>query len=380
MKSIRVLVADDSALMRQTIKRVISAEPGMEIAGVARDGEDAVAKARELRPDVVTMDINMPKLDGCRQLARPFVQNCPPPTGAGLGGPCLPWVGYANFIENMGNSIYHGLQVTVTQRAFKGLNLLAGYTYAHAIDNGTSNRSGYPADSTQFELERGNGDYDIRHRFTLSLAYELPKLKAPLQLGEGWQLTSIVNLQTGEPFNYYDSYDDISYTGEFLDRWNFFGDPNDVHWTSDPAKQTKYYDYTVAPSVPQCAAHASQSQLAYYGCFVQGSAVITPPENGTFGNMGRNIFRGPGYANWDMSVSKRWKLTERVDLQLRGEFFNILNHTNFDLFTMSTDLSDPVYSIFDLGVVKATPDIGASNPVVGSGGSRHIQLGAKISW
>jgi len=54
--------------MRQTLRRVISAEPGMEVAGVARDGEDAVAKARELRPDVVTMDINMPKLDGITAL------------------------------------------------------------------------------------------------------------------------------------------------------------------------------------------------------------------------------------------------------------------------------------------------------------------------
>ena len=68
MNSIRVLVADDSALMRQTLKRIVQAEPGMEIAGIARDGEDAVAKARELRPDVVTMDINMPKLDGVTAL------------------------------------------------------------------------------------------------------------------------------------------------------------------------------------------------------------------------------------------------------------------------------------------------------------------------
>ena len=68
MSSIRVLVADDSALMRQTLKRIICEEPGMELAGTARDGEDAVAKARELRPDVVTMDINMPKLDGITAL------------------------------------------------------------------------------------------------------------------------------------------------------------------------------------------------------------------------------------------------------------------------------------------------------------------------
>jgi two-component system chemotaxis response regulator CheB len=68
MKTIRVLVADDSAFMRQTLKRMIQEEPGMELAGTARDGEDAVAKARELRPDVVSMDINMPKLDGISAL------------------------------------------------------------------------------------------------------------------------------------------------------------------------------------------------------------------------------------------------------------------------------------------------------------------------
>ena len=61
-------MADDSALMRQTLKRIIDAEPGLELAGLARDGDDAVAKARELKPDVVTMDINMPKLDGISAL------------------------------------------------------------------------------------------------------------------------------------------------------------------------------------------------------------------------------------------------------------------------------------------------------------------------
>ena len=61
-------MADDSALMRQTLKRIIDSDPALELAGVARDGEDAVAKARELRPHVVTMDINMPKLDGISAL------------------------------------------------------------------------------------------------------------------------------------------------------------------------------------------------------------------------------------------------------------------------------------------------------------------------
>src|ERR1700691_1883289 len=68
MSKIRVLVADDSALMRQTFKRIIAECPDLDLVGLARDGEDAVAKARELRPDVVTMDINMPKLDGITAL------------------------------------------------------------------------------------------------------------------------------------------------------------------------------------------------------------------------------------------------------------------------------------------------------------------------
>ncbi|MCX6620290.1 MAG: chemotaxis-specific protein-glutamate methyltransferase CheB [Acidobacteria bacterium] len=63
-KRVRVLAVDDSALMRRTLRRIIEAAPGLELAGLARDGEDALIKARELRPDVVSMDINMPKLDG----------------------------------------------------------------------------------------------------------------------------------------------------------------------------------------------------------------------------------------------------------------------------------------------------------------------------
>ncbi len=68
MSRIRVLVADDSALMRQTLKRIIAASADLDLVGLARDGEDAVAKARELRPDVISMDINMPKLDGITAL------------------------------------------------------------------------------------------------------------------------------------------------------------------------------------------------------------------------------------------------------------------------------------------------------------------------
>jgi len=354
------------------LQQLLSRSTALQVAYVANRG----IKLYSLRDT----NQNIPSLDyaGDEQSGRPFVQNCPAPLGSGLGGPCMPWIGFVSYLENQANSMYHGLQVTLTQKSFHGLNLLAGYTWAHATDvAATNNRSAFAQDSYNYRGDRGNGDYDIRHRFTLSLTYDLPSWKTPLQLGKGWQVTTIVNLQTGEPFNYYDSYDDISQTGELLDRWNFYGSRSDIHWG---LTQQAIYIYNPGVYDPRCAAHASQSQLDTWGCFVEGNSVITPPEPGHFGNMGRNIFVGPPFKNWDMSVTKRWKLSERMNLQLRGEFFNILNHTNFDWLTLTTDLSDPVYGINDLGVVRYTPDVGASNPVVGSGGSRHIQLGLKLIW
>ena len=328
-------------------------------------------------------DINqvIPALDdNSEQVGRPFVQNCAPPVGTNLGqGPCLPWVGFANYVENRGHSAYDGLQVTVTQRAFRGLNFLAGYTWAHAVDNGTSNRGAYPQDSNNFNAERGNGDYDIRHRFTFSLTYELPNWKAPAQLASGWTVTSIVNLQTGEPVTFTDFSDDISGTGELLDRWNFAGNPDDVHLS---ARQGMSYvpDGTTSPG---CVAQAHGDPLLLqtlgdFGCYQQGTAVFTPPAYGTFGNEPRNLFRGPGFANLDMSVTKRFKINERFNVQLRGEFFNVLNHPIFDgLYTENNDLSTLGPGV---GLLNSTPDVAAANPVIGSGGSRHIQLGVKFIW
>ena len=101
--------------------------------------------------------------------------------------------------------------------------------------------------------------------------------------------------------------------------------------------------------------------------------MLTPPVDGTFGDAGRNIFRGPDFTNWDFSMSKSTKLGEHLTLQLRAEFFNILNHPNFTGINNNLAGSNP-------GLAAFTPDLGASNPVLGSGGSRHIQLGAKFIW
>ena len=313
--------------------------------------------------------------DGSEQYGRPYTYNCAAPTGGGAGGLCYPWAGYVFYVENLGSSIYHSLQITLTQKSWKGWDFLAGYTWAHSIDTGSSDRTGYPQDSNNFQALRGNGDYDIRHRLTFSSTYNLPDLKTHPKLTSGWQATSILTLEGGEPFDLYDSYNDISETSTYgNEHWNFHGNAHDVH-----AGQTHlpYYDFSdAANSNSECLKYASEDMLSSYGCYVSGSAVITPQEYGTFGNMGRNIFRGPKFVNWDLSVARKIQLRQNVVAQIRCEIFNILNHPNFDVFSMDTDLSDTS----SVGQVRFTPDVGAANPVIGSGGSRHIQLGAKIIW
>jgi len=93
--------------------------------------------------------------------------------------------------------------------------------------------------------------------------------------------------------------------------------------------------------------------------------------------MGRNLFRGPGLANWDFSIVKDTHLGEAVKLQFRAEFFNITNHAHFANPAASTLLlEDPSGPNF--GCACATPDVGAANPVIGTGGPRNIQIGLKF--
>jgi hypothetical protein len=334
-------------------------------------------------------DINQvnPALDdGSEAFGRPLTTNCPEPVGLGNGGPCFPYIGFLSFLSNHANSSFNSLQITLTKRYSHGLYLLAGYTYAHAIDTATSNLAGVPPNSLNYNSERGNGDYDMRHRFTLSATYDLPSMKSKWQMLEGWQTATVINVQGSLPYTLGDFGDDISGTGEFNDRWNISGPPKNIHWS---AKQSIPYisDFSTDDSGnvignQQCIDAAggpttdAAQQLLSFGCFVSGNTVITPPVFGAQGNMHRNIFRGPTFTNVDFSLSKIWKLNERVKMQFRGEVFNIFNHSNFDYFTLNTDLSSP----FDVGLARFTPDVGNSNPVIGSGGSRHIQLGFKVIW
>jgi hypothetical protein len=329
----------------------------MTIAYVGNKGEKLYS-IRDINQNIYANDFA-----GNEQTGRPFYNQ-------------FPTLSNIYILGNGDNSIYHGLQVTVKQRTNKGLYFVAGYTWSHAIDESSSNRQFNIQNSFDPAAERSNADSDIRHRFTLAATYQLPSTPGYAQLLQGWRLNGIFTAQGGSPLFYYDSSDDISGTGSFNDRWNFSGDPSKIHWSQYHPLPFYAYDGSPGSTNPACDAVADPGQLSSYGCFAGPGWVITPPEPGQFGNMGRNIVYGPGFVNLDFSVIKTFSFHEKAKLELRGEFFNILNHANFA--SVDTDLSDGFSGT--VGQAFSTPDIAASNPVIGSGGSRHIQLGAKIIW
>ncbi len=320
------------------------------------------------------------------QLARPFTTNCPTSVvgGLGRGGPCYPYIGFINLLGNQSDSIYNSLQITLTKKYSKGLYLLAGYTYGHAIDTAaaTSNLAtiGNPQNSLNYAGERASGDYDIRHRFTFSATYELPSRKSWGQMLEGWQVTTLVTLQGAYPVSFFDAGNDLTATGEGEsnggnDRWNILGPPSVVHFT--PNQPIPLLDPLSGPC--QLAAHGDPGLEAglnaNQGCFEVNGTILYPNAPGTYGNMSRNLFRGFPFYDWDASILKTWNLTERFRLEFRGEAFNVLNHPLFSTGSIEKDLFSGSF-----GTARGTPDVWASNPVIGSGGSRHIQLGLKVIW
>lgn len=305
---------------------------------------------------------------------------------------------YLSQIFQMGNiyrSNYNGLQSTLTSRNFHGLTMVAGYTYSHSLDQVGANwdfgaGSGLPTDSTHTNREYASSDFDMRHRFTLSMNYLIPGKEGFAQLLKGWQLNSIVSLYGAQPFGVMDAGTDVSGTGEVIsDRWDFFGNPKDFKSTpvgipffagsGDPANPSNAACGAKALALDGGTPGLASYALAAFGCYAAGNSVMIPPALGTFGTMGRNIFRDTGFKNVDLSIAKNFKWGERFGAQFRAEFFNILNHPNFaNPFGGQNGWAHNDPSTGSFGCSCATPDVAASNPVIGSGGSRAVQLGLKL--
>ena len=217
-----------------------------------------------------------------------------------------------------------------------------------------------------------------------------------------------MNLQAGQPWLVQDSQNDFSGQGingggDLIDRWNFYGNPNDfksgsssLPWCSGfpgPVTCTSVSGIsglsTTYPSslAQKCITLAPDPDtLAQGGCFVSpnGRSVMVPPKAGTYGTMGRNTLRDRGFKNVDFSIFKNFAFKERYTAQFRAEFFNIFNHpivaNPYGASNGSNLGVDPGASPSTFGCGCATPDVAAGNPLVGSGSSRVMQLGLKLTF
>ena len=280
-------------------------------------------------------------------------------------GAQYPYLAFIYQISNQDFSNYNSLQATLTKRVSHGLSFTGGYTFSHALDIASANfGGGIPQNSNDPLLDYGNSNFDIRHRFTFTTTYTLPGRDGFGQMLKGWQINSIVTAQTAQPWNAVDSSSNISGTGENVDRWNFVGNPADFK-----------VGPTSIPSLSGAAAMAACGGATL--CYVEGGSYLALPAQNTFGDAGRNIFRGRGLKDWDLSITKDWSFRELLKAEFRAEFFNVLNHPNFATPGVNgAGFNNPSGSQF--GCTCETPDTAASNPVLGSGGSRAMQLGLKL--
>jgi hypothetical protein len=350
-------------------------------------------------------------LTGIRDINQPPVGSGWTPAAIAAGAPdndaeaaAEPFAAKFPYLANifqMGNvyrSNYDGLQVTLNSRNYHGLSMVAGYTYSHSLDDVGANwdfgyGAGLPQDSSNVGREYASSDFDIRHRLTISLTYAVPGRKGHAQMLEGWEVNSIATLESPQYWGPIDLGTDAAGTGPLPVsppanspiRWSFYGKPSDFKPT------TSGIPFFAGATNAQCAAQAlsldggspglSTESLNLFGCYAQGNSIMIPPPLGHFGNMSRNMFPDSGFRNLDFAVAKNWHFGERLRAQFRAEFFNILNHPNFANPYGGQNgfgLNDP--SVQPFGCACATPDVAAANPVIGSGGSRAVQLALKLSF
>lgn len=215
-------------------------------------------------------------------------------------------------VEPEANSNYNALQFSL-RKTDGPLTLDVAYTYSHSLDDSSDNVDGNYVNSYDIHSNYASSNYDQRHILTVAWVYEEPyfsgKGLAHTFLG-GWQYAGIMTSQSGDPLSvvngvYGDNAgvaDGITNNGSYADR---VGDP---HATPDPSCY-----------IPDTKGHPLFNCIAFQ-----------QPQGLTFGNSGRNSLNNPYRTNFDMSIYKVFKPTEKVATQFRAEAFNIFNHTQWN--------------------------------------------------
>lgn len=279
--------------------------------------------------------------------------------------------------NSSGNSNYHSLQTSLRLTGWHGMMSIVNYVWSRSMDNSSDGEdfepnAAQPNDSTRPRLEYGPSNFNVPHRFTWIFGYDLPKMQGNWQrLKNGWGLNSSVTLQSGQPFQFnYNFEGDFSGSGSGFDRPDSIGPT--VYHPHDP----RHYVDLGTFAIPCIVTVAT------------GSASDCVPGTRNFGNEGRTSLHGPSFKQLDLAIYKTTPLTERLNMQLRAEFFNLLNHPNFANPFLPAFLADPGINGFTLSgnrevgagsyPITATGDVGVGNPFLGGGGPRGIQLAVKF--
>ena len=226
--------------------------------------------------------------------------------------------GLLDFSDNaysatMANSNYNALQVSLEKRV-GAMRFLGAYTWSKSLDNASG--FGDNINPYNFRASKALSAFDLTHNFVISYSYDLPlqnlagsQSGAARKLLEGWTLTGITRLTTGLPITMGQS-GDLSLCGcGGVDRPNYNGDAIqflDPRTTDGHQYFSESYDDNGDPVGP-----------------------FFSEELGVAGNAGRRFFHGPGLNNWDFSVHKTTRITEKTSVEFRAEFFNVFNHAQF---------------------------------------------------
>ena len=295
--------------------------------------------------------------------------------------------------NSTGKSNYNALQTSFRVNGWRGVTSVVNFVWSRSLDNSSDGEdfvpnAAQPNDSNNPQLEYGPSNFNIKRRLTWNFAYELPKMGGSWQrLKNGWGINSVLTLQDGQPFHLnYNFEDDYSGSGNGFDRPDVVG-PIQYH-PSDPLSFVDLSSFAIPCQLTTIAQTADPN-----GTGVTGTAQDCVPGTRHFGNMGRNSLRGPSFKEWNFAIYKTTAITERLNMQFRADFFNVLNHPNFANPYLPAFLADPAIHGFQLangrevgnltgttGVITATGDVGIGNPFIGGGGPRGIQLAVKFTF
>jgi hypothetical protein len=271
-----------------------------------------------------------------------------PSTGVENNYRIYPGLGAVELADAYEYEMTNALEINVTRRASHGLTLLSNIVWIKTIDNGSSGTEGSAGPPNPFNLNsaRGVADFDQALRFTTSANYALPHFHVNSVAGSlvnGWQANGIVALQSGLPLTITSGVDN-SHSGVGND----------------------YADFVPGVS-PKRPAGVSKIQEWFNPAAFRTNAV------GTFGDVPRNILRGPGYDDVDLSLFKDIAPEKRVHGQFQAEAFNALNHTNFGGPGTSASSSGT------LGVITSTSSSTGSVNIPSPVGTQRVwQFAAKV--